>query len=670
MPSALNDGQRFDMLQGGLDLIEQGITVFDGELRLVAWNAPFLRLLGFPAEMVFVGAPFHSFIRYNAQRGEYGPGDIETQVAERIAAARTFSAHVTERRRPDGRVLLVRGEPLPHKGFVTLYSDVTEQRHIEKLLQDQHIRLEEQVRQRTGQLETANASLTRANADNLRIAAALRRSEERLRLINDTIPTMIGYFNRDEIYQYVNRGYAEWFGSPQEGIAGRYIRDVVGETIYGQVVGYIRTALSGEQVTYEYAKQQDGKALHARSTLVPEIDGAGDTVGCFVFSYDITEQKQMQAALVQAQKMEAIGQLTGGLAHDFNNLLTVIIGNLSALRDQHPNDEELEEYIGPALRSARRGAQLIKRLLTFSRQQHLEPELVDVGNLVDGMIALARRSLPESIDISVDVPAQPVYAVVDAGQLESALLNFSLNARDAMPDGGQLHLIARARQLGDGTDGYDVAPGSYVVIDVADSGAGMDAETLARVFEPFFTTKRFGLGSGLGMSMAYGFAKQSGGDILLVSTVGRGTRVSLALPQVFPADEMVTSREPDEGARAGGLVLLVEDDGNVRQVVRKQLMAIGYLVLEAENGDQAKDLIDHVEDITLVLSDVVMPGATNGRQLARYVSQRRPGTRVVLMSGYAETPTGDAETVESVMLTKPFSRDELARALDHGTEMP
>lgn len=660
MPSQLENHQRFDMLQGGLNLIDQGLTLFDAELRLIAWNESFLRLLGFPAEMAYTGAPFDSFIRYNAQRGEYGPGDPDVQVAERVAAARTFAAHVTERQRPDGRILLVRGEPLAHKGFVTLYSDITEQRYMENLLQNQQTKLEEQVRRRTAQLENANANLTRANNENLRIASALSRSEERLRLINDTIPTMIGYFTRDEVYQYVNRGYAQWFGVPQESIGGRRIRDVAGSAVYDVVIPYVRKALDGHQVTYEYTKTQNGQTRHARSTLVPELDGNGEALGCFVFSYDITEQKDMQAALLQAQKMEAIGQLTGGLAHDFNNLLTVIIGNLSELRRQHPDDAWLEDFVDPALRSAQRGAQLIKRLLAFSRQQPLEPDVVDVGRLIDGLITLVRRSLPESVSISVDLPAESIYARADPAQLESALLNFALNARDAMPDGGNLLYSARYIQVDADSADPRMPAGSYVSIEVSDNGRGMDAATLSRACDPFFTTKRIGLGSGLGLSMAYGFARQSGGNLCLSSEPGTGTRVSLTLPRATPSEELSPRSASTPSIVQGQLVLLVEDEESVRKVVRQQLVGLGYLVMEASSGDQAKELIDHVDDIALVLSDVVMPGETSGLQLARYVADTRSGTRVVLMSGYAEE--GDLLPDQQV-LAKPFTRDQLAEAM-------
>ena len=470
--------QRHEMLQAGLDLLDQGLTVFDANLRLVAWNEPFLKLLDFPKELAQVGTPFERFIRHNAERGEYGPGDHEAQIAERVAAAANFAPHITERQRPNGKVLLLRGEPLANKGFVTLYTDITEQRYIENLTEHQNIQLDERVRRRTAQLENANANLTRANSENSRIAAALRRSEERLRLINDTIPILIGYVDHNEVYQYANKGYSDWYGHPEGSVTGRGVRDVIGDHVYGQVRENVRKALSGQQVTYEYQMQRQGQNVFARSTLVPETLPEGDTLGFFVFSHETTEQKRMEAALVQAQKMEAIGQLTGGLAHDFNNLLTVVIGNLAALQDHRPDDAEVNEFVEPALQSARRGVQLIRRLLTFSRQQPLEPQAVDIGRLIGGLSKLVRRSLPESIAISTDLASASIHALVDPGQLESALLNFALNARDAMPDGGRLHIAAHPVELSAAAEGViyfvpesksphgvDLAPGGeYVMV--------------------------------------------------------------------------------------------------------------------------------------------------------------------------------------------------------------
>ena len=661
-PTPPETAQRYEMLQAGLDLLDQGITVFDANLRLVAWNEPFLRLLEFPPELAYVGAPFENFIRHNAERGEYGPGDSETQIAERVAAAANFAPHITERQRPNGRTLLLRGEPLHDKGFVTLYSDVTEQRYIENLTEYQNIQLDERVRRRTAQLENANANLTRANAENSRIAAALRRNEERLRLINDTIPILIGYVDQNEIYQYANKGYSDWFGVPEGSVTGNAIPDVIGREVYAQIRDPVRKALSGQQVTYEYQMTRNGQTVFARSALVPEITPEGETLGFFVFSHEITEEKRMQAALVQAQKMEAIGQLTGGLAHDFNNLLTVIIGNLAALQDHRPNDAEVLEFVEPALQSARRGVQLIKRLLTFSRQQPLEPQAVELGRLIGNLSKLVRRSLPESIAVSTDLAGASIYALVDPGQLESALLNFALNARDAMPDGGRLHIAARSVELAGDAATFDVLPGRYALLEVADNGSGMDAATLARVFEPFFTTKRFGLGSGLGLSMAYGFVKQSGGGISIQSQPGQGTTVLMVLPLTTPESDGDAPADDSALTNGGELVLLVEDDPDVRRVVRQQLVDFGYPVIEAENGVQALEMIEQITDIAIVVSDVIMPGGINGRQLAAAVLGDHPHMRIVLMSGYTDEATGDVGN-ELPVLAKPFAAQDLARAL-------
>ena len=658
------------MLQAGLDLLDQGITVFDADLRLVAWNQPFLRLLDFPQTLARVGTPFEAFIRYNAERGEYGPGEVEALVSERLAAARSFQPHVRERQRPNGRVLLLRGEPLPDRGFVTLYSDITEQRYIEHLTEHQNIQLEERVRRRTAQLENANANLRRAIAEKESIAAALKRSEERLRLINDTIPILIGYVDAHEVYQYANRGYAEWFTPPGGTVIGRSVADVVGREVYAQVRDSVKKALSGQQVSYEYQKERGGETVFARSTLVPEKTPEGQTLGFFVFAYDITEQKRMQAALIQAQKMEAIGQLTGGLAHDFNNLLTVIIGNLAALQDHLPGQTAVNEFVEPALQSARRGVQLIKRLLTYSRQQPLLPEAVDLAQLLASLSKLLRRTLPDHIAISTDLGSQPIHALADPGQLESAVLNFALNARDAMPDGGVLHLACRPVELSTDAAAFGVAPGHYALIEVTDNGCGMDAATLARAFDPFFTTKRLGLGSGLGLSMADGFVKQSGGGIAIHSQPGEGTAIQMVLPATRP--EAHAEAPPEESSQPGGgeLVLLVEDDPQVRRIVCQQLVDLGYPVIEAEDGVQALAMLEQVPDIGLVVSDVLMPGGLNGRQLAERIAADFPGKRCLLISGYTdEDGQGAADSglgAQIPVLAKPFTRQELARAL-HAT---
>ncbi|WP_415034665.1 PAS-domain containing protein [Azonexus sp.] len=657
-----------DLLQSGLDLLDQGISVFDGELRLVAWNRPFLELLDFPADFAVIGRPFADFIRYNAERGEYGPGDCAKQIDERIAAARSFSAHVSERRRPNGSLLLLRGEPLPNGGFVTLYSDITEQRYLEDLSEHQNQQLDERVRRRTAQLENANAQLRRANAENSDIAAALSRSESRLRLINDTMPMLIAYLDQGQIYRYVNKGYAQWFAHPASEIIGRSVAEVVGGDIHRQVNDALHRALAGERVSYEYRMTRGEQHWHAHSTLVPELGADGKVLGVFVFSHDITEQKRMQAALLQAQKMEAIGSLTGGLAHDFNNLLTVIIGNLAALEEQQAANAAISDFVTPALQSARRGVQLIRRLLTYSRQQPLEPAAVDINHLLLDLARLIRRSLPDNINLSTPSDSHDLFALADPALLESALLNFALNARDAMPGGGHLQISAENVELpaeAPETAEFDVPPGHYISIAVADDGCGMSPQVLAHACEPFFTTKRLGLGSGLGLAMAQGFVRQSGGGMRIRSEPERGTQVEIVLPQTSAPSRAGLAHSGSAPHADGALVLLVEDDSAVRRVVRQQLIELGHPVIEAENAEQALAMVEQISDIAIVVSDVLMPGNLNGRQLSERIRHNRPHMRIVLVSGYADdTPRAGDPPV----LAKPFSRQDLARALAHSAQ--
>lgn len=384
----------------------------------------------------------------------------------RVEAARDFQAHDFERTRPDGQILRIRGEPLPHRGFITLYTDITEQRRYENLIREQNSELEKRVIQRT---------------------EALRRSEAQMRLITDTIPALIAYFDSNQIYRYANLGYCNWFNKTAAEVVGTSIHEIIGIRAQDSVKHHIARALSGEQVTYEYAMIRNGEKVYGRSTLVPEIDTAGLVVGCFVLSFDITEQKRMQAALVQAQKMEAIGQLSSGIAHDFNNLLTIVVGNLSILKEQADANPAVLNLVEPALEAGKRGAQLVQRLLSFSRQQPLRPTIIDIRSLIEDIIPLLQRSLSSRIQLSLEFSNEPLIARIDAHQLENALLNLAVNARDAMPDGGKLTIQACRVQLNDvDAREYDVVEGDFVRIDVADNGVGMEAEILSRILSRFY----------------------------------------------------------------------------------------------------------------------------------------------------------------------------------------
>ncbi|MGS0754656.1 PAS-domain containing protein [Roseateles sp. GG27B] len=492
--SPSSPSQRHEALQAALNLIDQGFTLMDSNLSLVAWNTTFLRLLDFPAEMGFVGASFESFIRFNALRGDYGSdADPQGYIDTRMAAARAFHVHEFERTRPDGTVLRVRGVPVPEHGFMTIYSDVTAEK-----------RAESQVREHNTLLETHVAERT----------AELRRSEAQMRLITDSIPALVAYSDRDRIYRYINRGYQDWFGLDPAQPERVSAKEFLGAATFAGIRPQVQRAFAGEAVTFEYVIARiDGSRVTARTTLIPEISADGSVAGCFELTFDISAEKRAQEILAQTQKLELLGQLTGGLAHDFNNILTVIIGNLSALAEARAGDAAVAEFVAPAVDAARRGAELIKALQSFSRKQPLQAQAVDIAPLIASVVALVRRSLPDSLQLDVRIGIDnhdshdshdshdnaALWAWVDADQLQSTLINLIFNARDAVPAQGRIGLQASAAWLdAPAAAALQVEPGDYIRLDLSDNGKGMDAATLARVFEPFFTTKQPGLGTSWG----------------------------------------------------------------------------------------------------------------------------------------------------------------------------
>ena len=379
------------------------------------------------------------------------------------------------------------------------------------------------------------------------------------------------------------------------------------------------------------------------------------------------ERTKLEAQLHQAQKMEAIGNLTGGMAHDFNNMLGVIIGNIDLLRDLKGEDSDIDELTREALDAAFRGADLTRRLLAFARQQPLRPQHVDVNELVSGITRLLRRTIGEDVEISLDLAPELWPVVVDPAQLEASLTNLATNARDAMADGGRLMIVTGNRTLDAdyAAQHAEVAPGGYVMLEVSDTGSGMTPEVMHRIFEPFFTTKCRDKGTGLGLSMVFGFIKQSGGHIGVYSEPGIGTTFRLFLPRMtedVPAVEESGATPLLHGR--GESVLVVEDNAALRRVVTRQLGELGYRVLAAENAAAGLELLDR-QSIDLLLTDIVMPGGINGRELARRARQRWPGIKIVFTSGFSEARlNGDAGPLAACtpLLSKPYRKEDLASA--------
>lgn len=649
-PDASAPLARYQTLQAGLDLLDRGLSIFDRDLKLVAWNRAYLRLLGFPETMGYVGAPFESFIAYNAQRGDYGPGNAAALVAERMEAARDFRAHEIERTRPNGQVLRIRGEPVPGHGFVTLYSDVTAERQAEAMIRVHTEELEMRVAERT---------------------AELQRSEQRVRLVMDSIPALVGFFDAGRTYRYLNRAYQEWFRVDTSVPAAVSARDFLGDAVYAGLRPRVLRALRGQAQSFEYELQTaQGERRTVRTSLVPERASDGGVSGCFELTFDITEERRAQVLLARAHKLESLTHLTGGLAHDFNNILTVVIGNLDALARSQPEDGATQEYVLPALGAARRGADLVKGLLSFARRQPLEAHSVSVGALLATVAGLVRRVLPEGLRLEIEAGTEPLWTWIDPTLLEQALINMVLNARDACEARGpqaRIRLRACATRI-DATAAVplQLSPGDAIRIDVQDNGIGMDAHTQAHLFEPFFTTKRAGRGTGLGMAVVYGFIKQSGGAVDVRSAPGEGTTLSVWLPAAQAPAEAPRQAQPRASAapRQRGLALLVDDDQQVRRVVRRNLLELGYVVLEADHLAEALKLMAATPDIALVLTDLVMAGPLDGVQLAQAARAGHYAKAVVIMTG--NVPDDWPRDAGSPLLRKPFTTEQLAAAIEQG----
>lgn len=411
--------------------------------------------------------------------------------------------------------------------------------------------------------------------------------------------------------------------------------------------------------------RKDGTKFWA-SVLIDALRAPdGHLIGFAKVTRDMTERRLMQEQLHQSQKMEAIGQLTGGVAHDFNNLLTVILGNLDTLSQHLPAEQiRWRRCVDQALRASERAASLTQQLLAFARRQPLKPKAVDINRLLTGWTDMIRRTLPESINIRRVEDDGAGNAEIDPNQLESALLNLVVNARDAMPGGGTLTIETANTFISDADVRLlpDLKPGSYVVICVTDTGAGMAQEVLDRAFDPFFTTKPLGQGTGLGLSQVFGFVKQSGGHIKIYSRPGHGTTIKIYLPQLRqPEDAAAPQRTAHQiGQVRDETILVVEDNEAVRSFTTDTLREFGFNVMEAIDASEVLKILDRDRRVDLLFTDIGLPGL-NGRELAATVQRRYPNVRLLFTSGYAQmpSPTMSSAVMDIPLLSKPFTRAQL-----------
>jgi signal transduction histidine kinase/CheY-like chemotaxis protein len=475
------------------------------------------------------------------------------------------------------------------------------------------------------------------------------------------IPNVVGQKLREMVPDEAD-GWAELYGGVlRTGIPIRFERELIATGRYLELAAFRIEPASRRQVAVLFQditkrKRAEAEAQRLNETLEARITEA------------IAEREQAEEALRQAQKMEAVGQLTGGIAHDFNNLLTGIIGSLELLevRLRQGRTADIQRYVAAAQGASKRAAALTHRLLAFSRRQTLDPKPIDVNRLVMDMAELIRRTVGPQITLEVVTAGGLWSTLIDASQLESALLNLCINARDAMPEGGRITIETANRWLDDRAAAErDLPPGQYLSLCVTDTGTGMTPEVIARAFDPFFTTKPIGQGTGLGLSMVYGFVRQSGGQVRIYSEIGCGTTMCLYLPRHYGSESEVptiTSTTASAHAPTGKTVLIVDDEPSVRMLVTDVLEELGYASIEAPDGPTALRILESEAAVDLLISDVGLPGGINGRQLADAARVTRPELKVLFITGYAENAIiGSGQLAPGMrVLTKPFVVETLA----------
>jgi PAS domain S-box-containing protein len=614
------EGER---LHATLANVPHGLCMFDAHRRLVLSNSRYAEMYSLPAELLVPGTSLATIVAYRARIGN-APANFPGYVTHEGIEFNREGNSLFEFMLQDGRTIRINHLALNDGGYIATHEDVTEAVRSEARFHS----IFDAVSEGIFILDAATASLTGANQAGC---------------------AMLGYLP------------GELSGRDVEVLAsgaGAYTREAL--------VEWIKRALaSGQPQRFDWqSRATDGRTFPVQIAMRFAAIGGDEVVLAIV--RDLTEREAIEAQLRQSQKMEAIGQLSGGMAHDFNNLLSIIIGNLDFLAERLPAQPELRDLLHEALDAALQGADLTKRLLAFARVQPLQPKRLDINELIHRISRLLRRTLGESIEIVLD-HGDDVWSVhADPAQLEASLVNIANNARDAMPNGGVLRIATTNRILDEDyvASHPGVAAGSYAMIEISDSGAGIPPEILGHIFEPFFTTKELGKGTGLGLSMVFGFIEQSGGHIGVYSEVELGTTFQLYLPPAPGAADTARLQAVTPAERGGReTILAVEDNSGLRRILAGQLKELGYRMLEAEDGPTALKILD-AEPVHLLLSDVVMPGGLSGYDLARTALLRWPEMKIVLTSGFSETKlNGNGPPTNLRLLVKPYRKAELARVL-------
>jgi PAS domain S-box-containing protein len=664
------DGRALRLVGADLDVTDQMLareTLRESEqrFRLIADSAPVpiwvtkldrKRSFANQAYLDFLGLPFEEAINFD-WRNALHPDDLPRILQEQLAGESSLKPFVLEARyrRADGEWRWLRSESQPrwdptgkHIGFIGVAHDVTAAKEAERELRRLNETLELRIKERTSQLES---------------------SEARMRAILETSHQYQGLLDRQGDVLFANKTALAGIRAEAGDVIGKPFWETPWftetEGMRGAVRSAFMTVLKGEAVRTEMMLQLPIGDRYFDFAMRPLFDRHGNVTGAVSEAVDVTERRQGEEALRQSQKMEAVGQLTGGVAHDFNNLLTIIRSATDFLRRRELPEERRRRYVDAISETVERASKLTAQLLAFARRQPLKPEVFNVGAQVENVAQLIRPLVGGRIRIEVEIGCPDCFTIADVAQFETALINLAINGRDAMEDEGRLTISVERSQSIPALRGQAGRSGDFVAISVADTGSGIPAEHLDTIFEPFFTTKEVGKGTGLGLSQTFGFAKQSDGDIEVRSVVGQGATFTIYLPQaVAPISEAEIAAIGGEASITGRgyRVLVVEDNDDVGQFSTELLEDLGYTVRRVANANAALGILAENEfAVDLVFSDVIMPGM-NGVDLAGVVRERYPGLPVVLTSGYSNVLAENADRGFE-LIQKPYSVEALSRIL-------
>lgn len=623
------------LTQAGLNLIKQAISIYDQDLRLVLANLQFQRMFDLPRALVEPGGSFEETLRVLAERGDYGDlADVDGFLAERVAQAKAFAPHYFERTRANGTTISVEGSPLQGGGWVAVYSDITELKTQEALLRSRSADLSEELISRSEELARANRTLTATVTTLEETKHQLLASQARLNLTNSMIPAHIARVNRDGIYTYTNYKLSSIVPGRSNEIVGKHMADALGQEVFEKISDAFAATLEGDAPVVEFEHKATGR--YNRVAFTPDIDENNIVVGAYLLSANVTEQVRARQALVHTKRRELAAQLTSGVAHDFGNLLTIILGEQDRLSRLGGLPDGAQQFLDTIKSAARRGGDLIAGLGELDAQRSINIRLTEFASFMKQTTLLATAALPDRIALVMHNTVTASHLMIDAGFAQDALLNLVLNAIDAIEVAGTVTITA------------SVDAASFLTFCVEDTGTGFSQDALSNALAPFFTSKADRAGRGLGLSTTFDFARSSGGTVRLENRTEGGARVSILIPYL-PAEPVVP-----------GVVLLVEDNADIRQTVRGYLQRMGHAVIETDNVDEAQKLAV-LGDVTFVVTDLMLKDGRTGFELAEHLRQLPSDLPVLIITG---RPPGDPQCKLAAqaypLLHKPFEFDALA----------